>query len=146
MTTEATFFAIRNANWSARNPKIGATDMRSIFLWALPFGAENTSTRSQWRRAFQPPDDEAAIRKTIEAYVEAYGKHDAEALAGLWSPEAVYTNRLTGEKPWGRAGLRAVKTCFKEQPESEARRGATESIQFLSPNVAVEQGSEILDA
>ena len=49
-------------------------------------------------------DDEAAIRKSDDAYVEAYNKHDAKALAALWSPEAVYVDPETGEQAVGREG------------------------------------------
>src|SRR5258708_3903505 len=66
----------------------------------------------------QPSADEAAIRKTVEGYVQAFGKHDAKALADLWSPEAVYTNRFTGEQAVGRAAIAEQFTAlFKEQPE-----------------------------
>src|SRR6185503_16548680 len=47
-------------------------------------------------------DDEAAIRKSDDAYVEAYNKQDAKALAALWSPEAVYVDPETGEESVGR--------------------------------------------
>ncbi len=47
-------------------------------------------------------EDEAAIRKADEAYVEAYNKHDAKAVAALWSPEAVYVDPDTGEEAVGR--------------------------------------------
>src|SRR4029434_279527 len=61
--------------------------------------------------------DEAAIRKTGASYVEACNKHDAQALADLWSPDAVYTNRTTGEEVVGRAAIAEQFTAqFKEQP------------------------------
>src|SRR4051794_10585379 len=47
-------------------------------------------------------EDEAAIRKNDADYVEAYNKHDAKALAALWSPEAVYTDPETGDESVGR--------------------------------------------
>ena len=47
-------------------------------------------------------DDEAAIRKSDEAYIAAYNKQDAKALAAMWSPEAVYVDPETGEKAVGR--------------------------------------------
>jgi ketosteroid isomerase-like protein len=46
--------------------------------------------------------DEAAIRKNDAAYVEAYNKNDAKAVAALWSPEAVYVDPETGEESVGR--------------------------------------------
>src|SRR6476469_3168303 len=62
--------------------------------------------------------DEAAIRKAAASYVEAFNKHDAKALADLWSPDAVYRNRTTGEETVGRDAIAAQFTAlFKEQPE-----------------------------
>ncbi len=48
-----------------------------------------------------PAEDEAAIRKSDAAYIEAYNKHDAKALAALWSPEAVYVDPDTGDEAVG---------------------------------------------
>jgi uncharacterized protein (TIGR02246 family) len=84
--------------------------------------------------------DEAAIRKADEAYVQAFNKHDAKALADAWSPEAVYLNRSTGAEAVGRAAIAQQFTAlFKDQPEVKLDL-SVESIQFVSPNVAVEHG------
>jgi len=104
--------------------------MRSIFLWALLFGAY-TPTRSQCD-GLQPPDDEAAIRKTIEAYVEAYGQARRRGARGLWSPGLCIRNRLTGEKAWVARRLRRVQKPVKGAARSKARRGATESTVSLA--------------
>ncbi len=96
-----------------------------------------------WSFAGQPRDpaaDEAAIRKADEAYVKAFNKHDAKALADAWSPEAVYLNRVTGDEVVGRAAIAEQFTAvFKDQPEIKLDLNV-QSIQFVSPNVAVEQG------
>ncbi len=84
--------------------------------------------------------DEAAIRKADKAYVQAFNKHDAKALADAWSPEAVYLNRATGAEVVGRAAIVEQFTAlFKGQPEVKLDL-SVESIQFVSPNVAVEHG------
>src|SRR5262249_12360474 len=85
--------------------------------------------------------DEAAIRKSDAAYVEAYNKEDAKALAALWSPEAVYVDPETGEEAVGRDAIEkefaetfaAIKDAKLEIEPS--------AIKFLSPNVAVESGT-----
>jgi uncharacterized protein (TIGR02246 family) len=88
-----------------------------------------------------PSADEAAIRKADEAYVAAFNKHDAKALADAWSPEAVYLNPVTGAQVVGRAAIaEQFATIFKEQPEVKLDL-AVESIQFVSPNVAIEHGT-----
>ena len=92
------------------------------------------------RAAREPSADEAAIRKADEAYVQAFNKHDAKALADAWSPEAVYLNRVTGDEVTGRAAIAEEFTAvFKDQPEVKLELNV-QSIQFVSPNVAVEQG------
>ena len=88
----------------------------------------------------EPAGDEAVIRKADEAYVQAFNKHDAKALADAWSPEAVYLNRVTGDEFVGRAAITEQFTAvFKAQPEIKLDL-SVQSIQFISPNVAVEQG------
>ncbi len=73
--------------------------------------------------------------------MKAFNKHDAKALADAWSPEAVYLNRATGDEVVGRAAIaEQFAAVFKDQPEVKLDTQACESIQFVSPNVAVEQG------
>ena len=72
--------------------------------------------------------------------MKAFNKHDAKALADAWSPEAVYLNRVTGDEVVGRAAIAEQFTAvFKDQPEIKLDLNV-QSIQFVSPNVAVEQG------
>lgn len=99
------------------------------------------ASESWGQEPIQLPADEVAIRKTVAAYVEAYNKHDAPALADLWSPDAVYTNRLTGEEVVGRPAIVEQFTAiFKAQPDLKLEVNP-ESIRLLSPNAAVEYGT-----
>ena len=89
----------------------------------------------------EPSADEAAIRKADQAYVQAFNKHDAKVLADAWSPEAVYLSRVTGDEVVGRAAIaEQFAALFKDQPEVKLDLNV-ESIQFVSPNVAVEYGT-----
>lgn len=91
--------------------------------------------------AAQSSPDEAAVRQAVAAYVEAFGKHDAQSLAELWSPEAVYTNRRTGEEVVGRAAIaEQFAAIFKAEPDLKLDVNP-ESIRLLSPNAAVEHGT-----
>lgn len=109
-----------------------------LCLLALLF---STASRSQGQEPIQPPGDEVVIRNTVAAYVEAYNKHDAKALADFWSPDAVYTNRLTGEEVIGRPAIVEQFTAiFKAQPDLKLE-ASPESIRLLSPNAAIEHGS-----
>jgi uncharacterized protein (TIGR02246 family) len=86
-------------------------------------------------------DDEAAIRKSDEAYAEAYNKQDAKALAALWSPEAVYVDPETGEESVGRDAIEKEFTeTFAGLKDAKLEMDVA-SIKFLSPNVAVENGT-----
>jgi uncharacterized protein (TIGR02246 family) len=93
----------------------------------------------------EPPNgssaSEDAIRKMVTSYVEAFNKHDAQAVAGHWSPDAVYLNRTTGQEVVGPAAItEQFSALFKERPDIKLEV-KVESIQFVSPNVAVERGS-----
>src|SRR5262245_58302533 len=63
-------------------------------------------------------EDEAAIRKSVESYVQAFNKHDAQALAEHWSPDAVYRNRTTGEEVVGRTAIaEQFAALLEKQPD-----------------------------
>lgn len=114
--------------------------MRCFLLCLLALFGSNID-RGAAQESERRSADEAAIRKNVDAYAQSFAKHDAKALANLWSPEAVYTNRLTGEEVVGRAAIAEQFTAlFKKQPELKLDV-KTESIQMLSPNVAVEHGT-----
>jgi uncharacterized protein (TIGR02246 family) len=95
----------------------------------------------------QPSDqseDEAAIRAMVASYVQAFNSHDSKSLADHWSPDAVYLNRSTGEEVVGRdAIVNQFAALFEEQPELKLEVEVT-SIQFVSPNVAIEHGAASL--
>jgi len=88
--------------------------------------------------------DESAIREAVAGYVEAFNRHDAQGLAAFWSPEAVYTNPTTDEQVVGREAIeQQFKAIFEGSPDIQLE-AATDSVQFISPNVAVERGTATL--
>ena len=52
-----------------------------------------------------PPLAEEAVRQMVKSYEDAFNKRDANGLADLWSSEAVYVNRSTGEQVKGKAAI-----------------------------------------
>ncbi len=92
-------------------------------------------------RAEGQAGEEAAIRKAIESYVAAFNRGDAMALAALWSPEAVYTSPLSGVQVVGRAEIEQQFAAMFADAKGAKLEATTEAIQFVSPNVAVEQGT-----
>ncbi len=113
--------------------------MRRLSLLLMILGVAGTSRLCGQQPSGQSAS-EAAIRKMVASYVEAFNRHDAKSLADQWSPDAVYLNRTTGEEVVGRAAIaEQFATLLKEQPELKLEVNV-ESIQFISPNVAVENG------
>jgi uncharacterized protein (TIGR02246 family) len=111
---------------------------RTIWPLALLVLAATSATRADENRQAA---DEAAIHKAVAAYVEAFNKGDADALAALWGPDAVYVNRDTGAQATGRS---EIKKQFADQfadAKGSKLEVVSESIRFVSPNVAIEQGT-----
>jgi uncharacterized protein (TIGR02246 family) len=94
-----------------------------------------------WAQETHPQQaDEATIRETAKDYVKAFNQHDDGAVVAFWLPEAVYTSRVTGEQVVGRDQIAAQFKAFFESDPNVKLEVNVESIQFVSPNVAVEQG------
>ena len=121
-------------------PQELSAPMKSIVLiqsFILVF-AVSTATYGQ---APNTTDDDKMIAASIKSYVSAFNDRDAKAIAEHWSPEGVYTSPVTGEDI---AGQEAIGKEFEELFEQigDAKLDVSvESVQFISPNVALEQGS-----
>jgi len=85
--------------------------------------------------------DEAAIRKTVESYVAAFNQGDAKALAAMWSPEAVYTNPVSGQQVVGRAEIEKQFAAIFADAKGAKLEAKTDSVRFVSPSVGIEQGT-----
>ena len=116
-----------------------------LFFLAVLTGACVAPCQSQERSA---PDselgsdsEEVAIRQAIDAYVLAFNRRDAEALAAHWSPGAVYTSRQSGEQFVGREAISELFGDILSSEQAPHLEVTTESIQFVSPNVALERGT-----
>jgi uncharacterized protein (TIGR02246 family) len=86
-------------------------------------------------------DDGAAVRKAGNAYVETFNRRDAEGLAAFWSPDAVYINRISGEQVVGRASIAEQFRSLFESAAKLTLEVDVDSVEFVSPNVALEQGT-----
>jgi len=90
--------------------------------------------------------EKAAIETAIQSYVSAFNARDAEKLASLWSPEGVYISRRSAadsqaSQVTGRAALTEEFTALFDESADVRLEVATESIEFISPNVALERGT-----
>jgi uncharacterized protein (TIGR02246 family) len=92
----------------------------------------------------QPADDTDAIRERVKAYVDAYNKHDAAALAELWADDAVYLNRETGEPIEGRPAIASMFDDMFKEGEADQLAVTVDSIRKITPDVAIEDGTAIL--
>jgi uncharacterized protein (TIGR02246 family) len=84
--------------------------------------------------------DEAAIRAAIDAYVAAYNRGDAKAVASLWSESGEWTSP-SGQKIQGRAAIeREMEAMFKES-QGVRIEVVNPTVRLVSPGVAVEEGT-----
>jgi len=84
--------------------------------------------------------DKVAIERSVESYVTAFNAHDSKALAAHWSPEAVYTNPSTGNQVVGHEAIEKEFDSLLTERKGDKLEVDIESIEFVSPNVAVENG------
>jgi uncharacterized protein (TIGR02246 family) len=100
----------------------------------------------QAERSKGDPKDEAAIAANAEAFIAAFQKGDARALAAFWAPEGMYTD-LTGRQLQGREAIEKAFTEFFANNKGLKVGISSESLQFITPDVAVEEGvSEVFPA
>lgn len=86
-------------------------------------------------------DPTAEIEAASQAYVAAYNARDVDKLVSLWAPEAVYISRTSGEQITGRDAMTAEFKGIFADDHAPKLAAETESIEFISPNVALERGT-----
>jgi uncharacterized protein (TIGR02246 family) len=110
----------------------------SILPLALT-GAMGCGTSSA-RAAESNPQEEAAITKMAEAFVEAFQKGDAKAVAAFWTPDGDYVD-ATGRVLIGRPAIeKDFEKLFAEKKGLKLRIEVA-SLKFPTPDTAVEDGS-----
>jgi uncharacterized protein (TIGR02246 family) len=83
--------------------------------------------------------DEQAIRQLVAAFAKAFNAGDAKAVAALFTADAETIDE-DGTRSQGRAAIQEVfAEAFKAHPKSQIEI-AVESIRFLSPILALEEG------
>lgn len=88
--------------------------------------------------------DEATIRSNAEKYVEAYNRRDSASMAKMWSPDAVYMDPRTGEGVVGREAIKELFDYILAGQEDAKLVVTIDSIEFVSPNVAIEKGTAVV--
>lgn len=88
--------------------------------------------------------DRAKIEAAIESYVDAFNAKDVDKLVGLWSADGVYVSRTSGNQVSGHDALKEDFRAIFAGDDVPKLAVETESIEFISPNVALERGSALV--
>jgi uncharacterized protein (TIGR02246 family) len=88
---------------------------------------------------------EAEIRATAAAFVKAFNRGDAAAVAALWTPDGSAAD-ADGTIYKGRKAIeREYSDLFKQHPDARVAV-AVKSVEFPSPGVAIEDGISQVEA
>jgi uncharacterized protein (TIGR02246 family) len=85
------------------------------------------------------PEAAAAIQKNGEAFVEAFHKGDAKALAAFWTPDGEYTDQA-GVSLKGREAIEKNFQEFFSKHQGMKVQIDSHKLHFVSPDVAIEEG------
>ncbi len=107
----------------------------AITVSAIPAIAQDTDKKEA------PQDERAAIEQRAQSYAAAYNAKDLKGLLAHWSPEGVYIDRASGESIAGREALEKTFQAELESAKESRMEIAVEAIEFVSPSVALEQGT-----
>jgi len=107
-------------------------------LAVLMFGFLALPGSAAGRRA--DDDAKAAIQKQAEAFVEAFHKGDAKAVAALWAEDCDFTDQ-TGRHLKGREAIEKGFTEFFADNKGTKLRIDSDALRFVTPDVAVEDGT-----
>jgi uncharacterized protein (TIGR02246 family) len=89
--------------------------------------------------------DVAAVQQALRTYTETFNKHDAAALAALWSPTGFHEDRETGQRLEGRAAIQAdLAALFKKTPGIQLGVHG-DGVRFISPDVAKVNGAAMVN-
>jgi len=84
--------------------------------------------------------DEAAIRNAVEAYLAAFNRGDAKAVAANWAEDGEYVSP-SGRRFKGRPAILAEFQAYFAESKGQRIEISNPAIRFLAPNVAVEEGT-----
>ena len=98
-----------------------------------------SATAAAMTVAAPSPEAQAAITKTAEAFVAAFHKGDAKAIAALWTIDCDYTD-LSGRTLRGRQAIAEEFTEFFKENKGQTLRIEVASVRFPTPDTAIEHG------
>jgi uncharacterized protein (TIGR02246 family) len=89
--------------------------------------------------------EEAAIRKQIQAFSDAFNTGDLDTLAAMWTADAEFI-REDGKVVSGRAAIRDMLGEGIKALKGSKQRIQVRTIRFVRPEVAMEEGSAVMRA
>jgi conserved hypothetical protein len=109
-----------------------------VWMMGASVLAQQPKSPAKTEAALSP--DEQIIRKAVVAFVEQYNAHSADGVTALFAPDARMIFR-DGTEVNGRDEIKqSFEEAFKDSPKT-AVSVVVDSIRFLTPDVAVEEGS-----
>jgi uncharacterized protein (TIGR02246 family) len=134
-----------------RNQTMSRFRTHVVFVWAISVVLASMSTadllaqnRSASSSAAVGTADEQAIRQSAAAFAAAFNRHDAKAVAQMWTADGEYVDEV-GQRFQGRAAIeKEYADFFTTHPEVKLRIGV-DSVRLLSPTTAIEDGHAVLE-
>ena len=127
------------------------TTLFVLVLWScghcLGQAQETGSPRPDAKSPAEPQDSSpevAAIRAGSEAFVAAFNKQDAKAIAALWTEDGEYIEE-SGRRFAGREAIeKGYAELFVGNPAAQMKI-AIDSLRLVGPNAAIEDGRAIIE-
>ncbi|TWU40945.1 YybH family protein [Novipirellula artificiosorum] len=118
------------------------TTVRAVaFVWLAVAGLVATSQDVTAKPEDGADNARAEIAAAAQSYLSAYNSRDVAKLVSHWSPDGVYISRTSGDQVVGREAMTEEFTSVFADGNAPKLTATTESIDFVSPNVAVEHGT-----
>ncbi len=114
---------------------------RSMLLFALSIAlaAGVIAVRAMAAEPEAQPNEEAAVKAVADAYLAAYNRGDAKALADLWSEKGDWITPA-GQRAHGRAAIeRELESLFAANQGGQLEM-VESSVRFVTPDVAIDEG------
>ena len=112
-------------------------------IWAI--AQDDTSRVDEPTNQKEESPELGAVRAAIQSYVDAFNKHDAEAVAAHWTEDGEFITP-SGKLIAGRADLKKEFAGYFEDASDVNLEIGEPILQLLSPGVAVEHGSALVVA
>jgi uncharacterized protein (TIGR02246 family) len=114
----------------------------SLVLAEEPKGQPRAGTDAATAGAAQPAV-EKAIRENADAFVSAFNKGDAKAVAALWTADCEYVGAKV-QKVLGRSAIEKEYAQFFKAKPGVTIETAVSSVKVLGPSTALEEGTTML--